>query len=204
MPTRIAILASIDPTCLRRLAEDARAGRLPGGGEIACVLSNHDDLAAVAAEAGLKFAWKPAADDDPAPHFEWLLRTLHEHAVDLVVLARYMRILPREIVHEFRQRIINVHPSLLPFFPGAAPYRQAFESGVRIHGCTAHFVTEQLDEGPIILQDVLEITVGTDTLDDVRRKGLELEADVLSRAVRLFLDGKLRVVEGKVIHQSVA
>jgi formyltetrahydrofolate deformylase len=203
MPTRIAILASVDPTCLRRLAEDARAGRLAGG-EIACVLSNHDDLERVARESGLKFAWKPAGDGDPAPHFDWLLRTLRENQVELVVLARYMRILPREIVHEFRQRIINVHPSLLPFFPGAAPYRQAFESGVRIHGCTAHFVTEQLDEGPIILQDVFDIDVGSDTLDDVRRKGLELEADVLSRAVRLFLDGKLRVVEGKVMHQSVA
>src|SRR5262249_16262386 len=146
---------------------------------------------------GIPFAWKPAGDDNPAEHFAWLRRTLKEHAVDLVVLARYMRILPREIVAEFRQRIINVHPSLLPFFPGAAPYRQAFESGMRLYGCTAHFVTEQLDEGPIILQDVFVIDVGKDTLDDVRQMGLELEAKILSRAVQLFLDDDLSVVEGK-------
>ena len=70
-------------------------------------------------------------------------------------------------------KIINIHPSLLPHFPGAAPYKQAYESGVRVHGCTAHFVTEQLDEGPVILQDVFHINVGTDSLDDVKRKGLE-------------------------------
>jgi formyltetrahydrofolate deformylase len=118
---------------------------------------------------------------------------------DLVVLARYMRILPPAIVSAHRSRIINIHPSLLPYFPGAAPYRQAYESGVRVHGCTAHFVTEQLDEGPVILQDVFHINVGADTLEDVKEKGLELEAQVLSRSVQLFLDEELVVVEGKVI-----
>jgi formyltetrahydrofolate deformylase len=87
----------------------------------------------------------------------------------------------------------------LPHFPGAAPYKQAYESGVRVHGCTAHFVTEQLDEGPVIFQDVFHINVGSDTLEDVRANGLELEARTLSRAVRLFLDEELVVVEGKVI-----
>jgi formyltetrahydrofolate deformylase len=102
-------------------------------------------------------------------------------------------------VGAFPSRIINIHPSLLPYFPGAAPYKQAYESGVRVHGCTAHFVTEQLDQGPVILQDVFHINVGADTLDDVREKGLNLEADVLSRAVKLFLDEELVVVDGKVI-----
>ena len=118
---------------------------------------------------------------------------------DLVVLARYMRILPERIVAAYRHRIINIHPSLLPYFPGAAPYRQAYESGVRVHGCTAHFVTEQLDQGPVILQDVFHIKVGADTLEDVKEKGLTLEAEVLSRAVKLFLDEELVVVDGKVI-----
>src|SRR5437660_367546 len=94
---------------------------------------------------------------------------------------------------------IDIHPSLLPYFPGPAPYKQAYESGVRVHGCTAHFVTEQLDEGPVIMQDVFHINVGVDSLDDVKRKGLELEANVLSKAVQLFLDEELVVVEGKVI-----
>ena len=110
-----------------------------------------------------------------------------------------MRVLPAAVVGKYRFRIINIHPSLLPHFPGAAPYRQAFESGVRVSGCTAHFVTEQLDEGPVILQDVFHIDVGTDTLDGVKHKGLALEAGVLSRAVQLFLNEELVVVEGKVI-----
>jgi formyltetrahydrofolate deformylase len=94
---------------------------------------------------------------------------------------------------------MNIHPSLLPYFPGASPYKQAYESGVRVHGCTAHFVTEQLDEGPVILQDVFHINVGADSLEDVKGKGLALEAAVLSKSVQLFLDEELVVVDGKVI-----
>src|SRR5204862_8119528 len=107
------------------------------------------------------------------------------------VLARYVRILRQGISKAFSNRIINIHPSLLPYFPGAAPYKQAYESGVRVHGCTAHFVTEQLDEGPVILQDVFHINVGIDTLDDVKQKGLDLEAKTLSKSVQLFLDEEL-------------
>ena len=118
--------------------------------------------------AGFKFAWQGHQDLDK--HFEWLLGQLKEHGADVVVLARYMRILPEKIVETFRHRIINIHPSLLPYFPGAAPYKQAYESGVRVHGCTAHFVTEQLDEGPVIMQDVFHINVGADTLEDVKLK----------------------------------
>jgi formyltetrahydrofolate deformylase len=192
---KVALLASKEPHCLRDLIDGFAAGRLHG--QVACVLSNHRDLEELAVDAGLRFFWFPS--DDPAKHFEWLADTLKEHAADLVVLARYMRILPANIVAAYRHKIINIHPSLLPYFPGAAPYRQAFESGVRVHGCTAHFVTEQLDEGPVILQDVFHINVGSDTLDDVKQKGLELEAKVLSKAVQLFLDEELVVVEGKVI-----
>ncbi|MDB5296678.1 MAG: Formyltetrahydrofolate deformylase [Phycisphaerales bacterium] len=192
---RVALLASKEPHCLDRLAADFAAGTLHG--EVACVLANHPDLEPVAAKYGLPFAWHP--HDDLEAHFEWLHAELTKHGADLVVLARYMRILPERIVRAFRHKVINIHPSLLPYFPGAAPYKQAFDSGVRVHGCTAHFVTEQLDEGPVILQDVFHINVGTDTLDDVKRHGLELEAKVLSRAVQLFLDEELVVVEGKVI-----
>ena len=192
---RVAILVSREPHCLEQLAEDHRHGKLHG--EIAGVFANHKDLEPVAQAAGLRFFWFP--HDDLDKHFAWLLDTLRQHAVDLVVLARYMRILPPQVVAAFRHKIINIHPSLLPYFPGAAPYKQAFDSGVRVHGCTAHFVTEQLDEGPVILQDVFHINVGADTLDDVKRKGLELEGRVLSRAVQLFLDEELVVVEGKVI-----
>jgi formyltetrahydrofolate deformylase len=194
-PKRMAMLVSKEQHCPTQIIEDTKSGRLHG--QIAGIFANHPDLEGLAINAGLKFAWHPA--DDPEKHFDWLLKTLQEHAVDLVVLARYMRILPTRIVQAYRHRIINIHPSLLPYFPGAAPYKQAYESGVRVHGCTAHFVTEQLDEGPVILQDVFHINVGSDTLDDVKRNGLDLESQVLSKAVGLFLDEELVVVEGKVI-----
>jgi formyltetrahydrofolate deformylase len=192
---RVALLVSKEPHCLEQLIDDHRHGKLHG--EIAGVFANHKHLEPVATQAGLRFFWFP--HDNIEKHFAWLLDTLKQHQVDLVVLARYMRILPQTIVEAFRHRIINIHPSLLPYFPGAAPYKQAFESGVRVHGCTAHFVTEQLDEGPVIMQDVFHINVGIDTLDDVKLKGLELEGRVLSKAVQLYLDEELVVVEGKVI-----
>lgn len=192
---KLAILVSKEPHCLQQLIEDIKHGRLHG--QVAGVFANHADLEPIARDAGLKFAWHPA--DQPEAHFDWLLKTLQEHGADLVVLARYMRILPPKIVTAYRHKIINIHPSLLPYFPGASPYKQAYESGVRVHGCTAHFVTEQLDEGPVILQDVFHINVGADALEDVKRKGLELEAQVLSKAVQLYVDEELVVVEGKVI-----
>jgi formyltetrahydrofolate deformylase len=192
---KVALLVSREPHCLRQLIADFRAGDLRG--QIAGVFSNHPDLEPIAKETGLPFAWRAA--DDPASHFEWLGSSLNAIKPDLIVLARYMRILPAAITSAFPSRVINIHPSLLPYFPGAAPYKQAYESGVRVHGCTAHFVTEQLDEGPVIFQDVFHINVGVDTLDDVKNNGLELEARTLSRAVRLFLDEELVVVEGKVI-----
>jgi len=180
---------------LAHLAEEFKSGKLSGAPVV--VLANHPDLGPAAEAANLGFAWETS--DNVEKHFEWLLHSLQRHSPDLIVLARYMRILPANIIAAFRHKIINIHPSLLPYFPGAAPYKQAFESGVRVHGCTAHFVTEQLDEGPVILQDVFHINVGSDSLDDVKEKGLALEADVLGRAVKLFLDEELVVVDGKVI-----
>jgi formyltetrahydrofolate deformylase len=192
---RVALLVSKEAHCLAQLVEDRQHGKLHG--EICCVLSNHPDLEPTAKSAGWPFAWKSA--DNLDGHFEWLLSELQKQRADVVVLARYMRVLPQRVVQAFEHRIINIHPSLLPYFPGAAPYKQAYESGVRVHGCTAHFVTEQLDQGPVILQDVFHINVGADTLEEVKRKGLELEAQVLSKSLQLYLDEELVVVEGKVI-----
>lgn len=192
---RVAVLASREPHCLQQLLTDFKTGKLHG--QPAVVLANHPNLQPFAVDAGVPFEWKSA--DDTEAHFDWLADRLRAAQADVVVLARYMRILPPRIVSAYPNRIINIHPSLLPYFPGAAPYRQAFESGVRVHGCTAHFVTEQLDQGPVILQDVFHINVGADTLDDVKRKGLELEGQTLSRALQLYLDEELVVVDGKVI-----
>ncbi|QNN22664.1 formyltetrahydrofolate deformylase [Planctomycetales bacterium ZRK34] len=192
---RVAVLVSKEPHCLEKLIEDQREGLFRGS--IDCVLGNHETLRPVAEAAGIEFDWK-SSTDKPA-HMQWLADTMVKRKIDLVVLARYMQILTPTVVEPFRHRIINIHPSLLPHFPGSAPYRQAYEQGVRVSGCTAHFVTEDLDEGPIILQDVFHIEVGADTPEDVRDKGLELEANVLSKAVQFFCNEQLVVVEDRVV-----
>lgn len=193
---RIALLVSREPHCLQRILDDAAHGLYPRS-QIACVLANHEDLRPLAEAAGLPFESTPSLDK--AAHMQWLLQTLQARQIDLVVLARYMQILSPDLVHAFPHRIINIHPSLLPHFPGPAPYRQAFEEGVRVTGCTAHYVTEALDEGPIILQDVFHIDIGNDTLDDVKLKGAELEAAVLSRAMQYHLNDQLVVVDNRVV-----
>ena len=193
---KIAVLVSKEPHCLQKLLDDQREGLLRRG-HIDCVLANHPDLKPIADADGVHFAHSPSGDK--GGHMKWLRDTMLTRQIDAVVLARYMQILTAEVVGPFRNRIINIHPSLLPHFPGPAPYRQAFEAGVRVTGCTAHFVTETLDEGPIILQDVFHIEVGKDTAEDVRRKGLELEAEVLSRALRLFLNDQLLVADDRVV-----
>ncbi|MBI1372037.1 MAG: formyltetrahydrofolate deformylase [Phycisphaera sp.] len=193
---KLAVLVSREPHCLERLIEDAEYGRLRHA-KIDCVLSNHEVLRPIAEAAGIEFMWKPSTDK--AAHMKWLLETLQARGADLVALARYMQILTPELCRAYRHKIINIHPSLLPHFPGPAPYRQAWEQGVRVSGCTAHFVTEDLDEGPIILQDVFQIDVGKDTVEDVRQKGVTLEADMLSRAVRFAVNEELVVVGDRVV-----
>ena len=196
---RVALLVSKEQHCLEKLL--ALHGTEQFNGQIVAILANHPTLEAQAKKAGIPFAWKTsgAGPEDKAAHMTWLLEQLKEIKPDLVVLARYMQILAPALVAAYPSRIINIHPSLLPFFPGASPYRQAYESGARVTGCTAHFVTEQLDQGPIILQDAFHINVGVDSAEDVREHGLELEADTLAKAVRFFLDEELVVVNGKVV-----
>lgn len=192
---RVAVLVTKEAHCLEQLIADHRAGDL--NGELVCVLGNHESLQPVAAAAGIPFEWH-SSEDKPA-HEAFLLDRLAHYEADVVVLARYMQVLTPTVVQPYAGRIINIHPSLLPYFPGANPYRRAWEDGVRVTGCTAHFVTEDLDAGPIILQDVFQIDVGVDTVDDVRRKGRALEGVVLSRAVQLYLNNEVVVIDGKVV-----
>lgn len=192
---RLAILASKEPHCLEEIAKEHREGRLDA--DLVMVLSNHKDLAPVAEKYKLPFRYHPSADK--AEHMAFILRELQELEPDLVVLARYMQILSRDIVTAFRNRIINIHPSLLPYYPGANAYRQAYEAGVRVCGCTAHFVTEDLDEGPVVLQDVFHISVGADSLDEIKRRGRDLEAAVLTEAVKMFVRDELVVADNKVL-----
>jgi len=192
---RVAVLVTKEAHCLEQLCRDREAGLL--NGDLAVVLSNHPDLEPVAQRHGIPFAWFPSTDK--AAHFEWLGTRLAEVRPDLVVLARYMQILPAALITRYPFRIINIHPSLLPYHPGSNAYKQAWEEGVRVSGCTAHFVTEQLDAGPVILQDVFHIRVGEDTLEEVRARGQALEGQVLSQAVQLFLNDQLVVKDRKVI-----
>ena len=192
---RVAILVTKEAHCLEQLIADSRAGLV--NGELVAVIGNHEVLRPVAEEAGIPFCWAPSGDK--AAHEQFLLEQLAAARADVVVLARYMQILTAAVVAPYAGRIINIHPSLLPYFPGANPYRRAWEDGVRVTGCTAHFVTEDLDAGPIILQDVFQIEVGHDSVDDVRRKGRALEGKVLSGAVQLYLNDEVVVIDGKVV-----
>jgi formyltetrahydrofolate deformylase len=192
---RVAVLVTKEPHCLEQLIRDRDAGLL--NGDIVTVLSNHDTLRELATSHGLPFASSPSADK--AAHFDWLLERLAEVKPDLVVLARYMQILSPKVIDRYPFRIINIHPSLLPYHPGPNAYKQAWEEGVRVSGCTAHFVTEQLDAGPVVLQDVFHIRVGEDSLEEVKARGQALESKVLSQAVQLFLNDQLVVKDKKVI-----
>ncbi|HSD10325.1 MAG TPA: formyltetrahydrofolate deformylase [Candidatus Binatia bacterium] len=192
---RFAILITKEPHCLQTLVRDHRVGKL--NGEPVVALSNHEVLRSVAEAAGIPFFWRDA--EDKAAHEAFLVEKIREFRAELVVLARYMRILSPEFINRFPNRIINIHPSLLPYHPGANAYRQAWEEGVRVSGCTAHFATAHLDQGPVILQDVFPIRVAEDTLEDVKAKGRALEGEVLSQAVQLYLNDQLIVKDNKVI-----
>ena len=192
---RVAVLVTKEPHCLEQLARDRDTGKLDA--DLVVVLSNHDTLEPIARAAGIPFAWSPSTDK--ARHFDWLLERLAAVKPDFVVLARYMQILSPKVIERYPFRIINIHPSLLPYHPGPNAYRQAWEGGVRVSGCTAHFVTEQLDAGPVILQDVFHIRVGEDTLDEVKDRGRALEGKVLSKAVQLCVNDELVVKDKKVM-----
>jgi formyltetrahydrofolate deformylase len=185
-------LTARESHCLEALLDARRSGALDA--EISVVVGNHDDLAGIAEREGVPFY--DVGDASGNPDEEWLLDILDEHAVDLVVLARYMRILSPNVVFRYEDRIINVHPSLLPSFPGAEAYRQAIEAGVRIAGVTTHYVTTDIDQGPIIVQRAFDVPDDA-SAEELERRGQPLEADALVEAVRLHLNDALAVHRGR-------
>ena len=126
-----------------------------------------------------------------------IIQICKKYSIDLIVLARYMRILSPNFVWRYPNRIINIHPSLLPAFPGASAYAQAYERGTKIIGVTSHYVTENLDQGPIIFQDAVKVN-SNDTLEKIKTKGQKLEADTLLKATKMHLENKLEVRWRKV------
>lgn len=163
------------------------------------VISNHPDLGPLAKLHGIPFYHLPVMKTTKAGQEALILDLLARHNIELVVLARYMQILSPRFVHGYPNRIINIHHSFLPAFVGADPYRRAYERGVKVIGATAHYVTEELDAGPIISQDVEPVT-HRDTPEDLVRVGREIERRVLARAVhwhvedRVLVDGDRTVV----------
>jgi formyltetrahydrofolate deformylase len=183
--TRMAVLVSKQAHCLDDLLSRHRMGDF-GSAEIPIVISNHPDHAATAAFAGSAFAHLPVTPETKRDQEAVALALLAEHRIDLVVLARYMQVLSDEFIDAYRNCVINIHHSFLPAFLGARPYHQAHERGVKLIGATAHYASEELDEGPIIEQDVLRVS-HQDVVEDLVRSGRDLERVVLARAVRAHL-----------------
>jgi formyltetrahydrofolate deformylase len=193
-PTRVAILVSKYDHCLHDLLLRHRAGELPC--EIPLVISNHPDLAGATSAYGLPFEVLPAAGKEAQE--ARIIELLERERIDLVVLARYMQIISPELCGRFPERMINIHHSFLPAFVGGKPYHQAYERGVKIIGATAHYVTRELDQGPIIEQDVARVS-HRDAVADMIRKGRDLERIVLSRAVRAHLEHRVLVCGNKTV-----
>jgi formyltetrahydrofolate deformylase len=193
---RVAVFASRSPHCLYDLLLAHQLGEL--GGDLGLVVSNHDDLQPVAGHFGVRFEHVPVDSGNKPAAEAAQERLLGELGIDLVVLARYMQILSPEFVARRPGRIINIHHSFLPAFVGAKPYHQAKARGVKVIGATAHYVTSELDQGPIIEQDVCRVS-HRDDVDELVRKGGELERRVLTRAVRLHLERRVLVSGNRTI-----
>lgn len=186
---RVGILTSKESHCLIDLLSRWDIGEM-GKARIAFVASNHPDHEKIARNADIPFHYFPAHRSNREDHHEAIRRIAADSGIDLLILARYMQILPGETVDEYQNRIINIHHSFLPAFAGAKPYHQAHSRGVKLIGATAHYVTSELDEGPIIAQDVLSVS-HRDGVDQLRQKGRDLEKIVLARAVRLHLNDRV-------------
>jgi formyltetrahydrofolate deformylase len=193
---RVAVLASRQPHCLSDLLARWRSGELPA--EIVAVVSNHPDHADLAAFHGVAFHHLPVTPQTRDAQETELLQALGAADVELVVLARYMQILSERVLAAYPSRIINIHHSFLPAFMGARPYHQAQQRGVKLVGATAHYATADLDEGPIIAQDVAPVS-HRDSVDDLVRTGRDVETVVLARAVRAHLEHRTLVYGNKTV-----
>lgn len=193
---RMAIMVSQYQHCLYDLILRNQEGETQA--DICLVMGNHEQMRQVAEYFGIPFYFTPSLGRPKQDMEAQQLQILKSHNVDVVVLARYMQILSPEFIASYQNRIINIHHSFLPAFVGAKPYHQAFERGVKIVGATSHYVTSDLDQGPIIDQDVIRIT-HRDQVPDLLVKGRSLEKTVLSRAVKLHLEHRVIVAGNKTI-----
>jgi formyltetrahydrofolate deformylase len=193
---RLAIFVSRQPHCLYDLLARWKSGELEVA--IPLIISNHEDLRPVAEQFGVDFHHFPICGDTKGEQEEAQLELLARHRVEFIVLARYMQILSPAFISRYKNRIINIHHSFLPAFPGARPYHSAYERGVKIIGATSHYVTEELDAGPIIAQNVIRVS-HADAVADLMRKGRDLEKVVLSQAVWHHLQRQILVYRNRTV-----
>ena len=195
-PKRALVMVTKESHCLRDLLYLLELGELPI--EIPLVVGNHKDLQQLVESHGVRFKFIPVESGKKNESEKELLNIVHSEKIDFVVLARYMQILSPSFCSQLSNRIINIHHSFLPGFKGAKPYHQAHEKGVKIIGATAHFVTKDLDEGPIIEQDVAHVTHASSP-EQLIAIGRDIERRVLAKAVRLFAEDRIFIVGNRAV-----
>ncbi len=193
---RMALLVSKLPHCFYDLLARYESGELEV--DIPVIVSNHDDMRPVAERLGIEYHRIEITKENKLEQEQKQMDLLARHNIDFVVLARYMQILSEQFIDAYPQRIINIHHSFLPAFPGARPYHSAYQRGVKIIGATSHYVTTELDAGPIIEQDVSRVS-HEDSVDDMVRKGRDLEKIVLARAVWNHLHRNVLVYDNRTV-----
>ena len=193
---RVVVMASHASHCLADILHRWKSGELAC--QIPCVISNHENLRSMVEWHGIPFHYVPVPKEDKAAAFGQVTDIIERHQADTVVLARYMQIIPPGLCEQFAGRLINIHHSFLPSFVGANPYQKAYDRGVKLIGATCHYVTEDLDEGPIIEQDVIRVNHSCDK-DDMVRLGRDVEQSVLSRGLRYHLEDRVIVRGNKTV-----
>lgn len=193
---RMAVLVSKLDHCLMDIVLRVRSGELHG--DLVFVAGNHRDHEKMVLSFGFPYYYFPVTPKTRAEQEKKLLKLLRKEKIELVVLARYMQILGKEFIEAFPNRIINIHHSFLPAFSGAKPYHRAYERGVKLIGATSHYVTEELDAGPIIEQETVRVS-HRDSIEDLVRRGRDLEKMVLARAVRDHLEDRVLVYANKTV-----
>ncbi len=193
---QVVIMASKGSHCLSDLLDRWKSGDLDC--DIPCVISNHDDMRGLVEWYGIPYHHVPIEKENKAGGFAQVEALVEEYNSDCVVLARYMQILPQALCEKLRHKVINIHHSFLPSFIGAKPYHQASRRGVKLIGATCHYVTEQLDEGPIIDQDVVRVS-HSDKVEDLVRLGKDVEKTVLARGLRAHLEDRVLVHGNKTV-----
>ncbi|MFT6029504.1 MAG: formyltetrahydrofolate deformylase [Oleiphilaceae bacterium] len=193
---RVVLMVSKESHCLADLLHRWHSKELDA--EIMAVISNHDDLRRMVEWHDIPYHHVAVDPKNKVPAFAEVNSLVERYQTDLVVLARYMQILPAELCEQYSGRVINIHHSFLPSFAGAKPYHQAYDRGVKLIGATCHYVTQDLDEGPILDQDVIRIS-HSDSIEDMVRLGKDAEKNVLSRGLRLHLEDRVIIHENKTV-----